>query len=173
MPSNPPLTASGRRITVAPVGVAAMLAPPDLAALLSRMHITLSAKVWNEPSLRPSQEEAARRLADPPMSSNLLYIDKTGSRKTHVTRIVGIAEKGITLIITNLHSLSADQMAKFAGANQAYGTAEAHNVDEVFFQWKAKFNELLQRGRRLQRGTTSAVFLFTSPQFICHPPLTS
>ena len=52
----------------------------------------------------------------------------------HITRVAGVVEKGITLIIINLHSLSADQMAKFVEANQTYGTVEAHNADEVFTQ---------------------------------------
>ena len=45
---------------------------------------------------------------------------------------VGVDKKDITLIITNLHTLTANQMAKFVGANQDYGTIEAHNVNKAF-----------------------------------------
>ena len=54
---------------------------------------------------------------------------RPGGGKTHITRVAGVVERGIVLVVVMLHSLSADQMAKFTSANQAYGTVTAHNLD--------------------------------------------
>ena len=117
------------------------------------MSAACSDKVWNEPRLRPNQVKALCHLFDPSTPRSLLVVDRTGSGKTHITRVAGVVEKGITLILINLHSLSADQMAKFVDANQAYGTVEAHNAGRI---------------RRLRRDTSSTIFLFSSPQFLCN-----
>ena len=119
------------------------------------MSAACSDKVWNEPRLRPNQVKALCHLFDPSTPRSLLVVDRTGSGKTHITRVAGVVEKGITLILINLHSLSADQMAKFVDANQAYGTVEAHNADEVCNQSRRKYNDLLGRIRRLRRDTSS------------------
>ena len=103
------------------------------------MHTSLSDKIWGEPQLRPNQAEAAARLADPFPPSDLLLVGRTGSGKTHVTCIICVVEKGITLVLINLHTLAANQLAKFVGANQAYGTIEAHNVDEMFQNSKVEY----------------------------------
>ena len=100
--------------------------------LLGKLHTSLSDNVWNEPRLRPNQAKAAARLANSLRLSDLLIVDWTGSGKTHVTHIVGVAKKRIVLVIINLHTLTANQMAKFVGANQAYGTIKAHNVNKTF-----------------------------------------
>ena len=52
--------------------------------------------------------------------------------KTHVTRVAGVIEQGIIIIIIPLLTLSADQMAKFSCGDQCYKTIEAHHMDEVY-----------------------------------------
>ena len=98
----------------------------------------------------------------------LLFVDRTGSGKIHITRVAGVVEKGITLIIVNIHALSADQMAKYVTANQEYGAVEAHNVDEVFSQSCQTYKAYLVQMKELERNTTSTLFLFSSPQFLCN-----
>merc|ERR1712155_250958 len=44
---------------------------------------------------------------------------------------------------------------------------EAHNIDEVFSRSRAKYNNVLCRAARLERNTTSSVFILLSPQFMC------
>jgi superfamily II DNA helicase RecQ len=84
---------------------------------LGKLHTSLSDNIWNKPRLRPNQAKATVRLANPLRPSDLLIVDRTGSGKTHVTRIVDVAGKGIVLVIINLHTLTANQMAKFIGHN--------------------------------------------------------
>ena len=132
------------------------------------MHTSLSDKIWGEPQLRLNQAKAAARLADPSRPSDLLLVDRTGSGKTHTTRMIGVAKKGITLMVITLHTLTANELAKFIGANQAYSTIEAHNVNEMLHNSKVEYQKLLHCGRALPIATTSSVFLFGSPQFICY-----
>jgi superfamily II DNA helicase RecQ len=139
-----------------------------LYAMLTENSTACSKIIWDEPQLRPNQGKALCHLFDPSKPRVLLVVDRTGSGKTHITRVAGVVEKGITLVIINLHSLSADQMSKFVGANQAYGTVEAHSVDEVYNLSRRKYNELLGRVKSLQRNTSSTLFLFFSPQFLCN-----
>ncbi len=46
--------------------------------------------------------------------------------------IVGVAKTGTTLVIINLHTLTINQMMKFLGTNQAYGTVGVTNANEIF-----------------------------------------
>ena len=147
-----------------------MASPSSLHLKLAQMSVACSGMVWREPRLRPNQGKALCHIFDPSKPRALLVVDRTGSGKTHITRVAGVVEKGITLIIINLHSLSADQMAKFVEANQAYGTVEAHNADEVFTQSRREYYSLLGRAKGMQRDTSSTLFLFSSPQFLCHHP---
>jgi hypothetical protein len=54
-------------------------------------------------------------------------------------------------------------MAKFVGANQAYGTIKAHSVNETFQHSKKEYGKILHCGRTLPMCTTAAVFYFSSP----------
>ena len=100
----------------------------------------------------------------------LLLVKRTGGGKTHITRVVGAAEKGITIIVINLYTLSANQMVKFVGANQEYGMVEAPTVDALFDQSKQQYHELLQRANGLPRDTISTIFIFSLPQLLCNHP---
>ena len=44
---------------------------------------------------------------------------RLGGEKTHITRMSGAVKRGIVLVLVMLHSLSADQIAKFTSTNQA------------------------------------------------------
>ena len=171
---NPSSTSLAPPTAIARGGSVARASPPALHVKLSQLSVECSHRVWDEPRLRPNQDKALCHVFDPSCPRSLLIVDRTGSGKTHITRVAGVVEKGITLININLHSLSADQMAKFVTANQAYGAVEAHNVDELFSQSRLKYNALMARLKALRRDTTSTIFLFSSPQFLCnHSDLTN
>ena len=48
----------------------------------------------------------------------LLLVEHMDGGKTQFTRVVGVMERGIVMIITPLLALSADQKARFVLANQ-------------------------------------------------------
>ena len=91
------------------------------------LNTNCSGAVLREPALHPNQGKALIHISDPSKPRALLTIDRTGSGKTHITCDAGVVEKGITCNLNNVHSLSVDQLAKFAEANQAYCTVEAHS----------------------------------------------
>ena len=122
--------------------------------------------VWSVPALRPVQVRAAAHLADASKPRYLLMVERPGGGKTHVAKLTGVIEKGITLLIVPLLTLSADSLAKFTVACQDYGTVEAHHIDEVWKESKAKYFKLLNRMRGLPINTSSTIFVFSSPQFI-------
>mmetsp|Transcript_28527 Transcript_28527/g.60198 ORF Transcript_28527/g.60198 Transcript_28527/m.60198 type:complete len:183 (-) Transcript_28527:698-1246(-) len=127
-----------------------------------RLLTDASYRVWDVSSLRPNQEEALLFLFDPSKPRNLLLVERTGGGETHITRVAGVIERGIVPIIIPLLSLSADQMEKFKDANQAYGAVDTYHMDELFKESASKYGELLHRIRKMDRKTTSTIFLFTS-----------
>ena len=129
-----------------------------------------SAAVWNEPSLRPGQSRVLCHLGNPSKPRHVLVVMRPGGRKTHITRVAGSVERGIVLVVVMLHSLSADQMAKFTSANQAYGTVTAHNLDELFERSPEKYRDLLAAAGAMKRDTTTTRFLIASPQHLAHHP---
>ena len=91
-----------------------------------------------------------------------------GLTKTHTMSVVGVAKNGITLVIINIYNLTANQMANFVGVNQDYGTIKAHNVDKIFQKLKKEYSNLLHRERSLPVNTTSTLFSFVLPRFMCY-----
>ena len=134
--------------------------------LLAQRYNQASAAVWNVPALRPNQTKALCHIGNPHKPRVLLLVERTGGGKTHVFKVAGVVEKGLVYIMQNLHSLSADQLSKFQGANQAYGSVSAHNLDEVWAQSRTQYNAILCRAASLRRDTTSTLFLMSSPQFL-------
>ena len=61
--------------------------------------------------------------------SALLLVQNTGGGKSMVPMTVGITTCGVTLIIENTQSLSADQVSKYDIANTAYGPVKAFQLD--------------------------------------------
>jgi superfamily II DNA helicase RecQ len=141
-----------------------------LTRLLSLNYNACSAAVWNEPTLRPGQERVLCQIGNPTKSRHVFVVMRPGGGKTHITRVAGVVEKGITLVIIMLHTLSADQMDTFTSANQVYGTVTAHNVDKIHTKSKIQYMELIARAGSLRRDTTSTAFLIVSPQFMIHHP---
>lgn len=142
-----------------PVGAAAATTLGDLDKMLRWVHTMLSDKVCNKPQLHLNQVETATRLTDSSRSSNLLLVNRTGSGKTHMFRVIAVAKRGIALAIINLHSLSANQLAEIVGVNQDYGTVEAHHMDKVFNKSKVQCRDLIQRGgtlRKIRRRRSSS-----------------
>ena len=76
--------------------------------------------VFGVPTLREDQVAACLFLLDPLKPRVLLNVDRTGSGKTHVTRVVGLILNRIIVIITPLLTLSADQKAKSLVGDQRY-----------------------------------------------------
>src|SRR6056300_1990588 len=75
---------------------------------------------------------------------------------------------GVVIIFVPLLSLSADQMNKMKEASQKFGTVETHHLDEFpTNDGGTKLRTLVDRINRLEETTTSTIFLFTSPQFMC------
>ena len=97
------------------------------------------------PQPRANQILAFRHLADPSRPRTLLLAERTCGGKTHVTRVVGTVERGVTLVIVPLLALSADQLAKFKEGNQDYGSIEAHHMYEVVQESRVKVAEIMNR----------------------------
>ena len=66
------------------------------------MSVACSDKIWDEPELRPNQENSLHYLFDPSTPHVLLVADMKESGKTHITSVAGVVEKGITLVLINL-----------------------------------------------------------------------
>ena len=129
----------------------------------------ISVTVFGVEKLRDEQILALQRCVDPHYNdSKLLLVTRTGSGKSHVTRTLGAMMNGITLIFVPLLSLSADQMAKMEEAKQCFGSVETHHLDELpTDDGGAALEAIVNRIKELEDATTSTMFLFASPQFLC------
>ena len=109
------------------------------------------------------------RCVDPSFSdSKLILVTRTGSGKSHVTRTLGVMMGGVTVIFVPLLSLSADQMAKMEAAKQCFGSVETHHCDELpTDDGGDALQRIVDRIKELEDTTTSTIFLFMSPQFLC------
>ena len=75
---------------------------------------------------------------------------------------------GITIIFVPLLSLSADQMTKMEEAKQCFGSVETHHCDELpTNDGGIALQKIITRIKELGDRTTSTIFLFVSPQFLC------
>lgn len=130
----------------------------------------LSKDVWNEDRpLRPLQVTALTMAIDPDICrSKLAFIAPTGYGKTHFVRVFGCMLRGVIVIIVPLLSLSADQMKKMMHANQEFGSIEVHNLDEI--TPSRMESDIIPRINEIKEGTTSTMFLFTSPQHLAGSP---
>ena len=124
--------------------------------------------VFGVEQLRQEQMLALLKCVDPSFSdSKLLLVTRTGSVKSHVTRTLGVMMGGVTVIFVPLLSLSADQMAKMEAAKQCFGSFETHHCDELPTDDGAALQDIVNRIKELEDTTTSTMFLFMSPQFLC------
>ena len=128
----------------------------------------VSREVFQTEELRTLQRWAIQLCINPSIvDSKLLFITRTGYGKSHVMRTLGVLAGGVVIIFVPLLSLSADQMNKMKEASQKYGTVETHHLDELPDDGGKKLARIVNRIEELQETTTSTIFLFTSPQFIC------
>jgi hypothetical protein len=118
----------------------------------------------------PTQIDSVFRLLHPVRSNNLTVIQRTGAGKTHILRTLGVMERGNVVIVIPLLTLSADVMSKFTCADQRFGAVMVQHLDKLYDGNKKVFRELLEQCRGLQRSTTTAVFIFLSPQFLINHP---
>jgi len=127
-------------------------------------YLTLqSTLVWNVPNLRPMQLRCLNTIL---LKKRIILIDKTSGGKSHSLRMLGTLLKGIHLIFHPVLAMTADQMIKFECGSDKYGLIEAYNLDEIANS-KSVQHRLIAILKRLKKGTTTTIFLFSSPQFLC------
>ena len=141
---------------------------PDPTSLAESIEF-VSREVFATPKLRSMQSWAIDLCLEPTkVDSKLLFVTRTGYGKSHVMRTLGVLVGGVVVILVPLLSLSADQMNKMKEASQKYGTVETHHLDEFpTDDGGLKLRTLVDRINALEETTTSTIFLFTSPQFLC------
>ena len=86
-----------------------------------------SDSVWKTPQLRPMQEKIIRLMINPDQPNAVLIVYRTGIGKSHIiVRMVSVLDRGaLCMIFIPLLTLSADMMAKFQSAVQAYGSVQS------------------------------------------------
>ena len=110
-----------------------MLSPMDKAIIYPIVDDAMSS-VWNRNPKEFQREAIARLLlmkCQPHTPCALLLVQGTGGGKSMVPMTVGITTCGVSLIIENTQSLSADQVSKFDVANTAYGPVKAFHLDSI------------------------------------------
>ena len=113
------------------------------------------------------QVKAISRLCKMSPCSPLLLVRPTGGGKSAVRNTYSIITCGVTLTITPLLSLSADQVKKLKKASQAHGHVVSFHLDEV--KDMASARRLSEYIYRLPRDTNTSVLLFASPQALQLP----
>ena len=145
--------------------VDAALTPPEGETIEDDLD-TASSLVWGV-SLRAMQMSALTFLfRETNVERKMLLVQKTGSGKTHVIRMAGTMLKGIHLILHPLLVLTADQIAKFASANQDYGQVSAHNLDEHSLSSGDYRSRLIKFLASVNVHTTRTVYVFVSPHLL-------
>ncbi len=141
---------------------------PDLLTFEDAMFF-VSREIFHTRELRLLQKTALFACINPYYTdSKQILVLRTGYGKSHVMRTLGVMVGGIVIIFVPLLSLSADQMNKMKEASQKFGTVETHHLDEFpTNDGGTKLRTLVDRINGLKETTTSTIFLFTSPQFMC------
>ena len=98
----------------------------------------------------------------------MLLVQGTGGGKSAVPQTVGAVTRGVTLIIENTLSLSADQHSKIKNANTAYGPVKAFHLDSI--RSKRNQDKLSNFLRTLPMNTDVTIFIFSSPEFLLKEP---
>ena len=139
---------------------------PYLAIAQQAMMLT-----WNR-TPRDFQNEAIPRLlmmrCIPNIPSAMLLVQGTGGGKSAVPQTVGAVTRGVTLIIENTLSLSADQHAKIKQANTTHGPVKAFHLDSI--RMKRNQDKLSKLLHDLPSNTDATIFLFSSPEFLLKDP---
>ena len=119
-------------------------------------------------SIKDSQSPS--KLNTLPITKQLALFDRTGGGKTHVIRMFGVTLRGVHIIIHLVLALTEDQTIRFQEGSDEYGSIEVHNMDKEAKSCKKTRNKIIGRMKELAKGTTSTIFLFTSPQLITSHP---
>ena len=122
-------------------------------------------QVWgNTP--RNFQREAIPRLlmmrCYPNTPSALLLVQGTGGGKSAVPQTVGVVTRGVTLIIENTLSLSADQKSKVNRASNVNGIVKAFHLDSV--KRASSITRLCNFLTALSPKTNATIFIYSSPE---------
>ena len=139
---------------------------PYLAIAQQAMQLT-----WNR-TPRDFQNEAIPRLlmmrCIPNTPSAMLLVQGTGGGKSAVPQTVGAVTRGVTLIIENTLSLSADQHAKINKANITHGPIKAFHLDSI--RTKRNQDKLSNLLKHIPSDTDATIFIFSSPEFLLKEP---
>ena len=126
---------------------------------------------WNR-SPHNFQKEAIPRLlmmrCVPNIPSAMLLVQGTGGGKSAVPQTVGSVTCGVTLIIENTLSLSADQHSKIKNANTAHGPVKAFHLDSI--RSKKNQDSLSNMLLGLTKNTDATIFIFSSPEYLLKEP---
>ena len=127
--------------------------------------------VWNR-TPRDFQNEAIPRLlmmcCMPNTPSAMLLVQGTGGGKSAVPQAVGTVTCGVTLVIENTLSLSADQHSKIKNANSGHGPIKAFHLDSI--RTKRNQDKLCKLLVNLPDNTDATIFLFSSPEYLLNDP---
>ena len=128
-------------------------------------------EVWSN-TPRNFQREAIPYLlmmrCHPNSPSPLLLIQGTGGGKSAVPQTVGVVTRGVTLIIENTLSLSADQQSKIKRASDVNGPVRAFHLDSIKRQNVT--TRLSKYLLDLDPKTNASIFLYTSPECLLKSP---
>jgi superfamily II DNA helicase RecQ len=122
----------------------------------------LSARMWDTPSLRPTQEAAIAEIMHGRCGGKLLLVHRTGGGKSHILRMTGSIVAGVVVVIVPLLTLCADQMRKIKEASQKYASCEAQHIDEC--SKDDIRNVIIPRMNAIGNESSSVMFIFVSPQ---------
>ena len=104
----------------------------------------------------------------PNSPSPLLLIQGTGGGKSAVPQTVGVVTRGVTLIIENTLSLSADQKSKVKKASDVNGPVRAFHLDSIKrSNVKTRLSNYLFD---LDPNTNASIFIYTSPECLLKSP---
>ena len=137
-------------------------------AALNRHIANCARAVCGVDRLRPMQAQVALEVLRPDTPNHVVVVQRTGSGKTLLMRVVGLMLRGVVVIFVPLHALTADVMAKFSEASQQWGAVQAFNLDELSDNAKNVYLDLLESIRQMHARTTTTTFAFMSPQFLLH-----
>ncbi len=120
---------------------------------------------WGVKKLRPIQEEALMHIVT---HQSLLLVARTGIGKSHIVRMVGTIFGGIVVVVVPLLALMGDQMTKMKSTG---GNMEVYNLDQLDEEANGVIEKkLIPRLSMMKEGTTSTVFLLTSPHYLTRNP---
>jgi len=173
--SPDPQSFDGRTSSFDEMDTECMESDPSVLALASfdptRLDELIAAAargVWSVAALRPRQRLAVHALFNPGRPNHLVVAERTGGGKTLMMKLMGVMEGGIVAIIVPLHTLTADVLKKFVGANQAWGTVQALHLDELYDNARGKYLQLLDTIRETSADTTTTRFVAMSPHHLVH-----